>query len=146
MRMLLVLLLYIPGHVLAGESWELQVNGISRHRDPGFNETNTGLGLQRTTIDGRRVVRYMGGTLINSMRDRTWYAGAELGYRFAPGLDVGLVGGVLTYPSAKNRTLLAVLPMLTIGTNRVALNTIYIPHIANKTHAAVLFQLAIRLD
>lgn len=128
------------------------MNGVSRHADESrqFNERNTGIGVEYTEVRERDVRRYLGGTLINSMGDRTWYAGGVMARRFRLGraahLDAGIFAGALTYPSAASNVWPALLPVLTFGTEHVAVNAVYIPAVGDKGAAATLLQLTLRLD
>lgn len=143
-----LILLLVPLACPAGQ-WALQINAVSHHPARNdLNERNTGLGLQYTTADATLVTRYALGTLTNSMGDRTWYAGAAYGPRLGERdfyVSPAVFLGVLTYPSSGRSLLPAALPVLTIGSGPVALNAIYVPEIGDKTAAAVLFQVTLRL-
>lgn len=133
--------------------WSLQLNGRAIHYsddDQDLNENNLGLGVQYAwESQGLADYNfYTAGTLINSLDDRSWYAGGGKLWRLVDSqtkLDVGFVAGLATYPSADPSIFPAILPMASFGTEKIAMNIIYIPKIGDDVIPAFLLQLKIRL-
>jgi len=140
--LLLTLLLTVPGNTDDGQrAWSLQVNGISRHdgycNGEPCNERNAGLGVQYE--DGHAF--YAAGSLINSLNNRSWYAGG--GVQYGTWARAGVFAGLVTYPSAKINPVPALLPVLTLQkTQMYGVNALYIPPVFGIT-PAWLFQLKI---
>lgn len=139
----------------ADVTWAIQVNGLSWHanqRDYNgekFNGINTGIGVQITqpVIDQPNTfIHWTAGTLINSMDDRSWYAGTTVVRRWGEiwQFEAGLFFGAITYPSYENGWFIAPAPFLSFGTQHVGLNAIVLPPIGDLP-AAALFQLRVGL-
>lgn len=145
---LAVAALIVASTAAADGSIALQINAVSHHPGGGdFHERNTGIGIQLTEARGSALRRIAFGTLINSMGDRSWYAGAAFAHRFGEAIRIepGIFLGAVTYPSSGRAVLPAILPVLTLGIDGGAINAIYVPPVRGKTVPAVVFQLTLDL-
>jgi hypothetical protein len=152
------LLAALPYESHAGEL-SLLVNGKAIHINPPadskLNEENWGLGLEyefdRTSDDWLPFVTAAG--FKDSNDNMSYYAGGGWMRRFSFGTsrdpvraDLGLIAFVMTRKGYHNGDpFLGLLPALSVGTPRVALNMTYIPKIDPKMVALVFFQLKIGL-
>lgn len=149
LRVFVLLVLTSSAH--AGD-WFLQVNGRSDHHGKAereLNEGNYGLGLQYNwESSGVGDVNFLaGGTLINSVEDRSWYAGGgKLWGLWNSPVDVGFIAGLIHYPSAEHPTFPAILPMVHVGNEWVGVNAMYIPEVTDEVTAATLYQLLVSLE
>lgn len=128
-----------------GLSWhsEKRTESVDRsedtypHRPPSkqvrdYNGANNGLGIQITqAINETRgvYIKWAAGTLKNSMRDQTLYAGGALVKRWGDEwrIEAGMFAGPMTYPSHKNGWLMAAAPIVTFGTRRAGVNVLILP-------------------
>lgn len=135
--------------------WSLNINGLSWHAESRdyngekFNSVNAGVGVQITqpVIDQPNTfIHWTAGTLINSMNDRTWYAGPTFIRRWGDAwrFEAGLFFGLVTYPSYERGWLIAPAPFLSVGTQRIGLNASIMPPVG-ELPAAALLQLRIGL-
>lgn len=120
----------------AQNEWDVVVNGRSVHMNAAkeWNEENWGLGIEREFDTSARWVKV---AVVNGFKDSlgepSYMAGGGIKRRFrvvADDLyvDVGVVGFLMTREDVKdNRPFPGVLPAMTIGGKRVALNLTYLP-------------------
>ena len=121
----------------AEDDWSLILNGKAIHVNSSkdWNEENWGLGLERE-FDGQS--RWVKVALINGFKDSqdemSYMAGGGLKRRFRLTsvsddlfVDVGLVGFLMTREDVNdNRPFPGLLPAVTFGTERMALNLTYL--------------------
>ena len=141
------------GETKAEESFpQVWINpGIySQHFDSskGLRNNNIGLGAE---VRLARNHALMGGTFINSNRQRSHYATYQwrpLHWQWA-GLDLGAgiaVGGFDGYPNYRNGAwFLAPLPMLTVEGKTFGANLSIIPTVANRFDGAIAIQVKMRV-
>jgi len=121
----------------AEDDWSLILNGKAIHVNSSrdWNEENWGLGLERE-FDGQS--RWVKVALVNGFKDSqdemSYMAGGGLKRRFRLAsvsdelfVDVGVIGFVMTRQDVNdNRPFPGLLPALTVGTSRMALNLTYL--------------------
>src|SRR5690606_17687 len=121
----------------SAQDWSLVLNGKSIHVNSSkdWNEQNWGLGLEREFDADARWVKV---AVVNGFRDSqdemSYMAGGGIKRRFrldplAEGLfiDVGVIGFVMTRQDVRNNEPFpGLLPAMTVGTRRVALNVTYL--------------------
>ncbi len=139
----------------------LLINGKAIHIDPpankNYNENNWGAGIQYdfdaigqnknwvpfATISGFK----------DSLKEPSYYAGAGLVRRYVPlssydalHVDAGLVAFFMTRKDYKdNQPFFGMLPVLSVGNQRVAINMTYVPKVDPKMVALVFIQLKVTL-
>ncbi len=148
---LLVVLLGWSGLAGAGEL-HLVVSGKAIHLDEGdYNENNWGLGFEYDfTPRGRWIPFVTGASFLDSNKDVSNYLGGGAKHRQDLGsgwhLDAGVLAFLMTRKDYRdNRPFPGVLPFVSLGTERVALNITYIPRVQQKTTPLFYFQLMFRL-
>ncbi len=119
-----------------GSDWDIVLNGRSVHVNAAhhWNEENWGLGVEREFNNGSRWVKV---ALANGFKDSaehpSYMAGGGMKRRFPmfsnhAYFDVGLIGFVMTREDVRhNQPFPGVLPAMTFGTKRVAVNVTYLP-------------------
>lgn len=152
------LLLLLATAAQAGQ-WSLLINGKAVHLDeqPGvdFNEENWGLGAQYDfDITPRKWVPFINVSgFKDSNNNASYYAGGGTVRRFALGkkegslhLDAGVVAFLMIREEYKNGDPFpGLLPVVSFGTDRIAINVTYIPKVDPKMVPLVFFQLKIGL-
>jgi len=151
-------LLSLPAH--AGQM-SLIVNGKAFHFDTpsgqNFNESNWGGGLQYdfdAVGENKNWVPFLAASgFKDSFKNPSYYAGGGImrRYRFNEAslpvnVDIGVIGFLMTREDFRdNQPFPGVLPVLSFGTDRVALNVTYIPRVDPKMVPLVFLQLKIGL-
>jgi hypothetical protein len=139
--------------------WSLLINGKAVHLDeqPGieYNEENWGGGVQYDfdMTPGKWVPFVNASVFDDSNKNLSYYAGGGTVRRFALGkeegalhLDAGLVAFLMVRKDFKGGDPFpGLLPVVSFGTQRVALNVTYIPKVDPKMVPIVFFQLKIGL-
>ena len=152
------LLLLLATAAQAGQ-WSLLINGKAVHLDeqPGveYNEENWGGGVQYDfDMTPRKWVPFVNASVFDdSNKNPSYYAGGGTVRRFQIGkgegslhLDVGLVAFLMIREDFKDGDPFpGVLPVVSFGTDRIAVNVTYIPKIDPKMVPIVFFQLKIGL-
>ncbi len=119
------------------QDWSLVLNGKSVHVNSSkdWNEQNWGLGLERE-FDGQ--ARWVKVAVVNGFRDSqdemSYMAGGGIKRRFRLDslmdgffVDLGVVGFLMTRQDVRNNDPFpGILPAMTVGTRRVALNVTYL--------------------
>lgn len=137
----------------------LLINGKAIHLDKStgvdYNEENWGAGLEYEfeTANRKWVPFVTASGFDDSNKNFSYYAGGGTVRRFSFGeqkgglhVDAGLVGFLMVRKDFKNGDAFpGVLPVLSIGTDRVAVNVTYIPKVDPKMVPIVFFQLKIGL-
>jgi hypothetical protein len=158
-RAFLALLLTLVAGVTAGpavaDELSLLVNGKAIHintpADKNLNEKNWGLGLQYDWDrgDSKWIPFATVSGFIDSNRNPSYYAGGGALRRFqfdGMHVDLGAIGFLMTRKDFKNdQPFPGVLPVLSVGTQRVALNMTYVPKVEPKAVPLWFFQLKISL-
>lgn len=131
-----------------GGDFSVQINGVSRHSErradgSHYNEVHTGIGVQYSQLvvgEKNTYVHLTGGTLINSMDDRSWYAGAGVTRRWGDVwfVEAGLALGIMSYPSYEHGVVIIPAPLLSFGTRAYGINAVYLPSVNDLPAAAFL--------
>ncbi len=117
-------------------------------RNRGLRETNPGLGAEY--VRSREHV-FMGGTFINSEKERTKYAGYQwrpLQWKIA---DATITGGIFLgalngYPRFRNGGWFVVpLPIVAIEYGRIGANFTFVPEIKGQLYGAIAAQIRFRV-
>jgi hypothetical protein len=128
------------------DEWSLQINGISHHSGQcriECNENNKGIGLQYGWTDESGYAKALtAGTLINSMNDRSYYAGGATKLTLGP-VGVGAFYGLIYYPAEQANWWPALLPILSLDFKHFGINALYIPAVSDQIVPAWLFQLVV---
>ena len=154
--LLLMSFFCIPTHA---DEFSLLLNGKAIHleRKPGvhYNENNWGLGFEYDMAPVREtwVPFVMASGFKDSNNNMSYYAGGGFLHRtqFKWGetpmhFDAGAVAFLMTRQGFKNdRPFPGILPALSLGTPRVAVNMTYIPKVDPKMVPILFFQLKITL-
>ena len=128
------------GHEAHAQSgWDVVLNGRSVHVNAAhhWNEENWGIGVERTfNGDGRWVKVALANGFKDSAEHPSYMAGGGMKRRFRmfsnnAYFDVGLIGFVMTREDVRhNQPFPGVLPAMTFGSKRVAVNVTYLPESA----------------
>ena len=142
---------------VSADQWSLLLNGKAIHLEKpagtDYNERNWGAGVEyefKLTDSNWRPFLTASG-FKDSNKNPSYYAGGGFLYRFAFGtdkdslhLDAGLVAFAMTRKGYKNgNPFLGVLPVISFGTDRVALNVTYIPKVDPKLIPLLFLQLKV---
>ena len=151
----LVALAGFLSHTAKADDLSLVVNGKAIHLNTpsgkNLNEKNWGLGVQYewTVKDSHWVPFASASGFVDSNKNPSYYAGGGALRRFQANhlhFDVGAIGFVMTRKGYKDdKPFLGILPVVSVGTERVAVNMTYIPKVDPKAVALVFFQLKIKL-
>lgn len=130
----------IGGEAQAQEGpWDIVLNGRSVHINAAhqWNEDNWGIGVEREfNGDGRWVKVALANGFKDSAEHPSYMAGGGMKRRFRmfsnrAYVDVGLIGFVMTREDVRhNQPFPGVLPAMTFGAKRVAVNITYLPEAA----------------
>jgi hypothetical protein len=138
----------------------LLINGKAVHleekRGTDYNEENWGAGLQYdfNMTEGKWVPFVSASGFKDSNENPSYYAGGGTMRRFSFGekegafhVDAGLVAFLMVRKDYKDgNPFPGVLPVVSVGTDRLALNVTYIPKVDPKMVPIVFFQLRIGLN
>lgn len=157
-----LLLISIVGDIRPAQAQGLSliINGKSIHIDPpatsNFNEKNWGLGVQYdlAPVQEHWIPFLSASGFSDSNRQRSYYAGGGIARRFSMTsihkdlhLDAGIIGFVMTRKDYNNNDpFTGALPVISVGTERVAVNITYIPRVHPKIVPLWFFQLKISLE
>jgi hypothetical protein len=120
----------------AQDAWDVVVNGRSVHVDSAkeWNEENWGLGFEREFDTSSRWIKV---ALANGLKDSagepSYFAGGGVKRRFRVSsndyyVDLGVVGFMMTREDVNHgQPFPGLLPAVTVGHKRVALNVTYMP-------------------
>ena len=120
-------------------AWDIVLNGRSVHINAAhrWNEDNWGIGVEREfNGDGRWVKVALANGFKDSAEHPSYMAGGGMKRRFRmfsnhAYFDVGLIGFVMTREDVRhNQPFPGVLPAVTFGAKRVAVNITYLPETA----------------
>ena len=151
-----VLIAIMLPSIANAQGLSIVLNGRSFHLDApsgtNFNETNTGGGLQYDFDgNGDSVYPFINfGGFKDSFDKNSYYAGGGLAKRFLADksihVDVGITAFLMTRKDKNNeKPFPGLLPMMTIGTDRVGINFTYIPKVEPKGVALFFLQLKLAL-
>lgn len=157
--LLIVVFLSFFGLAAHADEPNLLLNGKAIHLDgqPGvtYNENNWGVGLQYDLdpIDNQWVPFLMASGFKDSNSNMSYYGGGGVlrRYHFSWGdtpmhFDAGVVAFFMTREGFKDGDAFpGVLPVFSLGTQRVSINLTYVPRVDPKMVALVFFQLKVNL-
>jgi Antimicrobial peptide resistance and lipid A acylation protein PagP len=124
------------GSAHAQADWDVVLNGRAVHMnaEKEWNEDNWGIGVEREFNGSGRWVRLaVANGFKDSLGETSYMAGGGIKRRFRPMtedfyVDVGVVGFLMTRQDVNhNQPFPGVLPALTVGGPRVAVNLTYMP-------------------
>jgi hypothetical protein len=134
--------LFAPKAARAQTDWDIVLNGRSVHVNASrdWNEDNWGLGVEREfNATGHWVKVALANGFKDSAGEPSYMAGGGLKRRFRmfsnhAYFDVGLIGFVMTREDVRHsQPFPGVLPAMTFGGKRVAVNVTYLPEAAVDT-------------
>jgi hypothetical protein len=140
-----------------GADLNLLLNGKAFHINASdgadYNENNWGAGLQYDFDRKGNWIPFINiSGFLDSNENTSWYAGGGSVYRFELGTDGGLhaelgaIAFVMRRKGFRNdRPFPGVLPVASVGSERLALNITYIPKIDPKMVPLVFLQLKLKL-
>lgn len=145
-----ILLLFSLCAPVFADDISLLINGVSKHSRKGFNEQNTGIGIQYEFDSKSKYIPFATANVLkDSLNETSTMAGYGYVRRFKGRklhLDIGAVGFVMTRKSYNDgRPFVGALPVASIGTDRIAVNITYIPAFEDNIIPAWFFQLKIPL-
>lgn len=120
------------------QDWDVVLNGKAMHLNSSkdWNEENWGLGFEREFDRQARWVKVaVGNAFVDSNEAMSYMAGGGIKRRFRPGsitnglyVDLGVIGFMMSREFRDGtRIFPGLLPALTVGTRRVAVNLTYLP-------------------
>jgi len=137
------------------ESLHIIINGKAVHLEvSGRNEDNWGAGFE---YDFRPRGHWIPFATASGFKDShsnmSYYAGGGAKHRFSLGsdsrefhIDAGIVGFLMTRKGFHDdRPFPGALPFVSLGTDRVAINAVYIPKMQPKMAALFFFQLSLKV-
>ncbi len=133
-----VFLISTPCHAA---NWDVVLNGKAFHinSERNWNEDNWGLGFEREFASHKRWVPFaVGNGFRDSMNHMSYMGGGGIKRRFRPGgwmgnlhIDLGVVGFLMKRQNIRGGDpFLGMLPVVSVGNDRAALNITYLPHTA----------------
>lgn len=159
--LLVMLMLGIGSNAAHAGELSLLVNGTALHINvpagKQFNERNWGAGIQYDFDPIGKNKNWIplvtAAGFQDSYKNPSYYAGGGLVRRYAPftsldkfHVDAGVVAFLMTREDYKdNEPFFGMLPVLSIGTQRVSLNLTYVPKVHPKMVELVFIQLKIGL-
>jgi hypothetical protein len=152
---LLALMAGLPARPAVADELSLLVNGKALHlgtpEGKKYNEKNWGLGLQYDwdLKDSKWIPFATASGFIDSNKNPSYYAGGGALRRFEFGTlhaDLGAIGFLMVRKDFKSdRPFPGVLPVISVGSQSVALNMTYVPKVEPKAVPLWFFQLKIKL-
>ena len=151
-----ILLLLFTCTAVNADELHLVVSGKSIHlgTDTSFNEENWGLGFEYDFEEKNNWINLITGvTFKDSLNNTSNYLGAGTKRRYLLGDDpqgIHIDAGVLAFAMTRrdyrdNDPFLGVLPFISVGNRRVAVNITYVPNIVPKSVAFIYFQATFRI-
>ena len=142
------------------DQWSLLLNGKAVHLEKSagihYNEENWGAGVQYdfNMTDSKWIPFVSASGFKDSNGNPSYYAGGGTMRRFSSGegknslhLDAGVVAFLMTRKGFMDgKPFPGFLPVVSLGTDRVALNVTYIPRVDPKMVPILFFQLKIGLN
>ena len=157
LRLLAPLFLAFGATPASADQWSLLLNGKAIHLEnpPGtnYNEKNWGVGLEYdfTLKDSKWRPFLTSSSFKDSNKNPSHYAGGGVMRRYAFSekkdsihIDIGLVVFAMIRKDSKNgNPFPGVLPVISLGTDRVALNVTYIPGVDPKLIPLLFLQVKV---
>lgn len=140
---------------IMANSVNLIINGKSVHKDKkDFNEENWGLGFEYNFAEDKKWINFInGGYFKDSLSNTSKYLGGGSKRRFLLEadkdgwhIDAGISAFLMTRKNYNdNNPFFGVLPYLSVGTDKVAINATYIPSVSPKFVSLWFFQLSYKI-
>ena len=151
-----ILFLLFTCTAVNADELHLVVSGKSIHlgTDTSFNEANWGLGFEYDFEENNNWINLITGVSFkDSLNNTSNYLGAGTKRRFLLGddpegmhIDAGVLAFAMTRRDYRNNDpFLGVLPFVSVGNRRVAVNITYVPDIVPKSVAFIYFQATFRI-
>ncbi len=154
------LLMALGAAPVSADQWSLLLNGKAIHLEKragdDYNEENWGGGVQYdfTSKDSKWSPFLTASGFKDSNKNPSYYAGGGTMRRYAFGmekdsmhLDVGMVAFAMIRKGYQHgNPFLGLLPVISLGTDRVALNLTYIPKVDPKLIPLLFLQLKVGLN
>lgn len=153
-KIFLIFLSFCFSQFVFADSFNLIINGKAIHENKkNYNEENWGLGFEYNFEEKKNWINFInGGFFKDSVFNTSKYLGAGSKRRFSLDdnsnwhIDLGVAAFVMTRKDYKNeQPFFGVLPYVSIGTNKVAINVTYIPAVSPKFEALWFFQASFQL-
>ena len=151
-----IITLLLCAGTAGAEQIDLVVNGRAYHFDRTLerNEENWGLGFEYEWTAKPKWRRFaLANGFIDSMENMSWMAGAGMQRRFKLSkkddvrLDLGLVAFLMTRQDFNGgQPFPGVLPAVSLGNSKMAINMTYIPPDLPKIEETVFFQFKYRIS
>ena len=138
------------------DSVNLIINGKAIHENnKNYNEENWGIGFEYNFEEKKNWINFInGGYFKDSLFNTSKYLGGGTKHRFSMGseknswhIDAGVTAFLMTRKDFRNeQPFFGVLPYVSIGTNKYAVNATYIPAVSPKFEALWFFQASFQLS
>lgn len=148
-------ILLLTSFSVNAETFHLVLNGKSHHtNDKQYNETNTGLGFEMEFNEQEKNIKFLAASSFKDSFDNTSnYFGGGIKRRFRWDNDkdgwygdIAVIGFVMTRKDYNNNSpFFRVLPFVSVGKGRFAVNLAYIPELSPKTTSLFYLQAKIRM-
>lgn len=155
-RLALLLFTFFISQQLLADSLHIIINGKAVHENKkNFNEENWGLGFEYDFEEKEKWINFITGSFFkDSLSNTSKYIGGGSKRRFMLEddkdgwhIDAGLVAFVMTRKDYKNnQPFFGVLPFVSVGTSRFAINATYIPAVTPKFESLLFFQVSFKLS
>jgi hypothetical protein len=150
----IILSLSFTQQVIA-DSLHLVINGKAIHENKrNYNEENWGLGFEYSFEEDKKWINFInGGFFLDSVNNISKHLGGGSKRRFLLTddkegwhIDAGLNAFLMTRKDYKsNRPFFGILPFVSIGTDKYAINATYIPAVEPKFQSLWFFQATIKV-
>jgi hypothetical protein len=149
------LLIFLISAPAIANDLSILVNGKALHLqhrpNANYNEGNWGLGVQYDWTGRNWIPFATASGFLDSNSNPSYYAGGGLLRRFVVGdnlhADVGFIAFAMTRKDYQHgEPFIGILPALSFGSSRVALNVTYIPAVEPKMVPVIFLQLKISLQ
>ena len=145
---------FFSQHVLA-DSFNVIINGKAVHENKrNYNEDNWGLGFEYDFAEDKKWINFVnGGFFKDSLSNTSKYFGGGSKRRYLLGddidgwhIDAGISAFLMTRKDYKNeRPFVGVLPFVSVGTSKFAINATFIPAVSPKTESLWFFQALVQV-
>ena len=155
MKLIFLILTLSFTHQVVADSLHLVINGKALHENKGdFNEDNWGLGFEYNFEEDKNWINFIsGGFFEDSLSNISTHLGGGSKRRFLLTddkegwhIDAGLNAFLMTRKDYRsNKPFFGILPFVSIGTSKYAINATYIPAVSPKFEALWFFQATIKM-
>ncbi len=155
LKLLFLLFSFAFSQQIMADSLNLIINGTAVHQEKkDFNEKNWGVGFEYNFEEVDKWTNFInGGFFKDSYYNNSNYLGGGSKRRFLLTddikgwhIDAGITAFIMTRKNYKNnQAFIGVLPYLSIGTDKFAINATYIPSISPKFVSLWFFQASFKV-